>query len=464
MTDAPTSMVLSSPPPTDLVEKHRLPPQHLEAERSVLGGVLLNNLALDWVSDIVAEEDFYKEAHRVLYRAMRRLSDRSDPVDELTLVQELKAHDELDRVGGLGYVGALTQAVPTAAHVAAYAKIVRDKAVQRALINAATDIVRQGFREDLELSEYVDSSERSIFQATEDRRRRAILPIKDVLKTTFKNIEEIYNRKQDVTGVSTGFGKLDHYTSGLQRSDLVILAARPSMGKTALALNIGGHAAIRDKVPVLIFSLEMSADQLVSRFLGAEARVNLSDLRKGKIKESDWPRLAQAAGRISDAPLFIDDSGVLTVTEMRSKCRRIKREHGLGLAIVDYLQLMQGGRSVDSRTQEISEISRGLKALARELDIPVMALSQLNRSLESRTDKRPMLSDLRESGAIEQDADVIMFVYRDEYYKREQTPPDMVGIAEIIIGKQRNGPTGSLLLSFQKEHTRFENLAEERNP
>jgi replicative DNA helicase len=236
------------------------------------------------------------------------------------------------------------------------------------------------------------------------------------------------------------------------------------MGKTALALNIAGHAAIRDKVPTLIFSLEMSADQLVSRFLGAESRVNLSDLRKGKIKESDWPRLAQAAGRISDAPLFIDDSGVLTVTEMRSKCRRIKREHGLGLAIVDYLQLMQGGRSVDSRTQEISEISRGLKALARELDIPVMALSQLNRSLESRTDKRPMLSDLRESGAIEQDADVIMFVYRDEYYKREQTPPDMVGIAEIIIGKQRNGPTGSLLLSFQKEHTRFENLAEERNP
>jgi replicative DNA helicase len=464
MTDAPTSLVLSSPPPTDLVEQHRLPPQHLEAERSVLGGVLLNNLALDWVSDIVSDEDFYKEAHRVLYRAMRRLSDRNDPVDELTLVQELKAHDELDKVGGLGYVAALTQAVPTAAHVTAYAKIVRDKAVQRALINAATDIVRQGFREDLELAQYVDSSERAIFEATEDRRRRAILPIKDVLKTTFKNIEEIYNRKQDVTGVATGFGKLDHYTSGLQRSDLIILAARPSMGKTALALNMAGHAAIRDKVPTLIFSLEMSADQLVSRFLGAESRVNLSDLRKGRIKESDWPRLAQAAGRISDAPLFIDDSGVLTVTEMRSKCRRIKREHGLGLAIVDYLQLMQGGRSVDSRTQEISEISRGLKALARELDIPVVALSQLNRSLESRTDKRPMLSDLRESGAIEQDADVIMFVYRDEYYKREQTPPDMIGVAEIIIGKQRNGPTGSLLLSFQKEHTRFENLAEDRNP
>lgn len=461
MTTTSTSLVPSAS--TDLVQQHRLPPQHLEAERSVLGGVLLNNLALDQVSDIVAVDDFYKEAHRIIYQSMQFLTGRGDPVDELTLTQELRRAESLEKIGGAAYVAALTQAVPTAAHVVAYAKIVRDKAVQRGLINAATEIVRNGYRDDVVLSAYVDESERTIFEATEDRRRKAIKPVKEVLKTTFRNLEEIYNRGEAVTGVPTGFGKVDHLTSGLQRSDLIILAARPSMGKTALALNVAGHAAIKQKIPVLIFSLEMSADQLVSRFLGAEARVNLADLRRGRIKESEWPRLAQAAGRISDAPLFIDDSGVLTVTEMRSKCRRVKREHGLELAIVDYLQLMHGGRTIDSRAQEISEISRGLKALARELEIPVMALSQLNRSLESRTDKRPMLSDLRESGAIEQDADVIAFVYREEYYKRDETPADMEGVAELIIGKQRNGPTGAVKLMFHKEFTRFENLADEKN-
>lgn len=460
MTDS-TAIIPYDSPPTDLVARHRLPPQHLEAERSVLGGVLLDNNVLDRVADVLVEEEFYKEGHRIIYAAMQGLAARGDPVDELTLTQELRRRDALDKVGGLSYVAALTQAVPTAAHVVAYARIIREKAVQRHLIRAATDIVEQGYREDIEVAEYVDNAERSIFEATEDKRRRSIRSVKEVLKTTFRNLEEIYNRGEDVTGVPTGYIDFDRYTSGLQPSDLVILAARPSMGKTALALNIAGHAAIKCKIPCLIFSLEMSADQLVSRFLGAEARVNLGDLRRGRIKESEWPRLAQAAGRISDAPLYIDDSGILTVTEMRSKCRRVKREHGLGLAIVDYLQLMQGARNVDNRAQEISEISRGLKALARELEIPVMALSQLNRSLESRTDKRPMLSDLRESGAIEQDADVITFVYREEYYKRDETPEDLKNMAEIIIGKQRNGPTGSLKLMFHKEITRFENLTED---
>ena len=446
---------------SDPLVAHRLPPQHLEAERSVLGGILLDNLALDRITDLVSDEDFYKQAHQVIFRAMVRLSERGDPVDELTLTQALKADDALDKVGGLAYVAALTRGVPTAAHVVAYAKIVREKAVQRGLISAATQVVQQGYREDLELAQYVDEAERSIFAATEDRRRRSILPIRDVLRSTFVNLEEISRRKEDITGVPTGFAKLDNYTSGLQRSDLVILAARPSMGKTALALNIAGHAAIREKIPVMIFSLEMSAEQLVTRFLGSESRINLGDLRRGKMRESDWARLAEKGGVISEADIFIDDSGVLTVTEMRSKCRRVKREHGLGLVVVDYLQLMHGGHNTDSRTQEISEISRGLKALARELDVPVMALSQLNRSLESRTDKRPMLSDLRESGAIEQDADVIMFVYREEYYKRDETPPELEGVAELIIGKQRNGPTGSLKLSFRKEFTRFETLAEE---
>ncbi|MBN2361235.1 MAG: replicative DNA helicase [Deltaproteobacteria bacterium] len=450
--------------PGPLVDAHRVPPQNLDAERSVLGGVLIDNQALDKIMDIITGDDFYKESHRVIFESMQRLNARGDPVDELTLTQQLRQDEALDKAGGLSYVAALSQAVPTAAHVMAYAKIVRDKATQRRLIGAATEIVRQGYREDTDLSQFIDSAERTIFEATEDRRRRAIKPIKEVLKTTFRNLEEIYNRGEAVTGVPTGFKRLDGITSGLQKSDLVIIAARPSMGKTALALNIAGHAAIKAKIPTLLFSLEMSAEQLVSRFLGAEARVNLGDLRRGRIQETEWPRLAQAAGRISDAALYIDDSGVLTVTEMRSKCRRVMKEHGLGLAIVDYLQLMQGTPGNESnRVQEISEISRGLKALARELDVPVIALSQLSRSLESRPDKRPMLSDLRESGAIEQDADVVMFVYREEYYKREETPPDLVGVAEIIIGKQRNGPTGALKLMFHKEYTRFENLEEDRD-
>jgi len=444
-------------PPDDLIEQHRVPPQHLEAERSVLGGIMLDNLALDRVSDVVTDEDFYKEGHRVLFRAMQHLAARGDPVDELTLTEQLKQDESLDQAGGITYIAALTQAVPTSAHVLAYAKIVQQKAVQRNLISAATEIVRQGYREDTDIATYIDESERTIFAATEDRRRRSIQPVKDVLKSAFLNLEEIYNRGEAVTGVPSGYPDIDKYTAGFQRSDLIILAARPSMGKTALALNIAANAAMHSKIPTLVFSLEMSADQLVSRLLGAEARVDLAKLRRGNIHESDWPRLVQAAGRISDAPLFIDDSGILTSTEMRSKCRRVQREHGLGFVVVDYLQLMQGARNVDNRAQEISEISRGMKALARELDIPVMALSQLNRSLESRTDKRPMLSDLRESGAIEQDADVITFIYREEYYKRDETPPEMEGVAEVIIGKQRNGPTGAILLTFLKEFTRFEN-------
>jgi len=441
-----------------IARRLRTPPQSLDAERSVLGCVLIDNEALGAALDVLTPEDFYREAHRKVFESMMSLEDRGEPVDELTVSDELRKSGSLEQAGGVTGISELAQSTPTSAHVRAYAKIVHDRAVQRRMIAAATSIVEDGMKGEGDVREYVDRAERMIFEVSDDKKRKGYQAIKEVLVTAFKRLEAAANRGEAITGVATGFEKLDHMTAGLQPSDLVIVAGRPSMGKTAFTLNVAAHASLRSKTSTVVFSLEMSAEQLANRLLGAEARVNLQNLRTGRIAQQDWLALSMAAGKISEAPLFIDDSGVLTVFDVRTKCRRLKREHNLGLVIIDYLQLMAGGGNSDNRAQEISEISRGLKAIARELELPVVALSQLNRSLENRQDKRPMMSDLRESGAIEQDADVIAFLYRDEYYNKES--PDK-GKAEIIIAKQRNGPVGTVNLAFLGHLTRFENLAED---
>jgi len=436
--------------------KSRQLPHNLDAERSVLGGVMLDNAAINHVIDLLQPQDFSRAAHVKIFEMQLRLSERGDPIDELTLVTELKAQKLLDEVGGAMYVASLCDRIPTAANIVSYAKIVRDKAVLRRLITAATDIVTQGYDESEDVDTLLDQSERLIFEISNTREERSVVPVKEIVKEAFRRIEKLYERREMVTGVTTGYDDLDKITAGLQPSDLIIIAARPSVGKTALALNIMQNCAIRAKKSTAIFSLEMSKEQLVMRMLCSEGHIDGSRLRGGFLGENDWPRLARAAGSISEAPMFIDDTAALSVLELRAKCRRLKAENKLDLAIVDYLQLMRSHRSLDSREREISEISRGLKAIAKELNIPVLALSQLNRSVESRQDKRPMMSDLRESGAIEQDADVIAFIYRDEVYNPDTQDK---GIAEVIISKQRNGPIGVVRLKFFNEYTRYENLA-----
>jgi replicative DNA helicase len=436
----------------------RVPPQDVDAERSVLGAMLLDRNALLETIEFLKPEDFYRPAHATIFEAILRLFERSEAIDEVTVGAELKTQAKLESIGGTGALTALTESVPTAANARHYANIVRNRALTRRLIQAATAIAGSGYEAGAEIDLLLDEAEAKIFEITRDREHRSFVPLKDAVKDAFKRIEKLYERKESVTGVSTGFVDLDRLTSGLQPGELIILAGRPSMGKTAVALNIALNASIRHKVPVAVFSLEMSTPQLVMRMLCSEARIDSHRLRGGFLKDTDWPKLARAAGALAEAPLFIDDSGALSVLEMRAKARRLQAEKGLAMVVVDYLQLMRGRTSVEGREREISEISRGLKALAKELNVPVISLSQLNRSLESRTDKRPVLSDLRESGAIEQDADVICFVYRDEYYNPET---DAKGIAEIIIGKQRNGPTDTVRLKFFSEYTRFENYTPE---
>ena len=434
----------------------RLPPQNLEAETSVLGAVLLENEALNRVLEILQEDDFYRDAHRRIFSAIIHLYEHSEPVDLITLSEVLKTHGDLDAVGGIEYLNSLVNGVPTAANVSYYAKIIKEKAILRKLINRATEIVSQSYSNSGDVDEFIDQAERTIFEISEDRVRPSFYPIKDLIKSSFKTIERLYEKRQLITGVPTGFQRLDELTSGLQSSDLIIIAGRPSMGKTAFALNIAQHASVQAAIPAAIFSLEMSKEQLALRMLCSEAKVDAHRLRGGFLSESDWPKLTRAAGSLSEAPLFIDDTPGLSALEMRAKARRLKIEHRLGLVIVDYLQLMRGRASADSREQEISDISRSLKALAKELAIPVIALSQLNRRVEERGDKRPQLSDLRESGAIEQDADVILFLYRDEVYNKSE---ENRGRAEVIIGKQRNGPTDKVDLTFLDKYTRFENLS-----
>ena len=434
----------------------RLPPQNLEAETSVLGAVLLENEALNRVLEILQEDDFYRDAHRRIFSAILHLYEHSEPVDLITLSEVLKTRGDLDDVGGVEYLNSLVNGVPTAANISYYAKIIKEKAILRKLINRATEIVSQSYANSGDVDEFIDQAERTIFEISEDRVRPSFYPIKDLIKSSFKTIERLYEKRQLITGVPTGFQRLDELTSGLQPSDLIIIAGRPSMGKTALALNIAQNASVQAAIPAAIFSLEMSKEQLALRMLCSEAKVDAHRLRGGFLSEADWPRLTRAAGSLSEAPLFIDDTPGLSALEMRAKTRRLKIEHNLGLVIVDYLQLMRGRASADSREQEISDISRSLKALAKELSIPVIALSQLNRRVEERGDKRPQLSDLRESGAIEQDADVILFLYREEVYNKSE---ENRGKAEIIIGKQRNGPTDKVDLAFLDKYTRFENLS-----
>ncbi len=433
----------------------RVPPHDLEAERSVLGAVLIDNDALARVLEFLQTDDFYREAHRRIFAGMIALFERNEPCDIVTLHDQLAKQSALEATGGPTYLAELSLSVPTAANVHYYAKIVRERSMARRLISTATDIATCGYEGSTEVSVLLDEAESKIFEISESRVKQTYAELKQVIKQTFKTIEMLYERKELVTGVPSGFHDLDRMTSGLQKSELVVLAARPSMGKTALALNIAAHAAIHAKIPTAVFSLEMSKEQLALRLLCSEAKVDMSRLRGGFLGELDWPKLTRAAGALSQAPIFIDDSAAITVLEMRAKARRLARDKGLGLIIVDYLQLARGSGYSQSREQEISEISRGLKALAKELNIPVVALSQLNRSLEQRPNKRPQLSDLRESGAIEQDADLILFIYRDEVYNKDS---EKKGIAELIVGKQRNGPIGSVDAAFISNYTRFENL------
>jgi replicative DNA helicase len=450
----------STPAPTrDLERRGRVPPQDTDAERSVLGAMLLDRNALLEAMELLTPDDFYRPAHAKIFDAIAALFSRNEPVDEITVSSELKTQGNLDGIGGTATLNALTEAVPTAANAKHYARIVKNRALTRRLIQAATAIAGSGFEAGAEIDVLLDEAESKIFEITRAREHKTFTVLKDAVKDAFKKIEKLYERKEAITGISTGFVDLDRLTSGFQPSELIIVAGRPSMGKTAFALNAALNAAIRHTTPVAVFSLEMSKEALVMRMLCSEARIDAHRLRGGFLKDSDWPKLARAAGQLADAPLYIDDSGALSILEMRAKARRLQAEKGLGMVVVDYLQLMHGRAAAEGREREISEISRGLKALAKELSVPVIALSQLNRSLEQRTDKRPMLSDLRESGAIEQDADVICFVYRDEYYNPQS---DAKGLAEIIIGKQRNGPTDTVQLKFFKEFTRFENYTPEQ--
>ena len=442
----------------------RVPPQNIEAEQSVLGAILLDNDAINQAIEILTADDFYRESHREIFRAMVALSERNQPVDAITLTDALRTAGVLEAVGGTGYIAEVAACVPTAANAGHYARIVREKALLRSLASISTEIASGAYDSPPNVDEYLDESEHKIFEISERRIRQSFHSMPELTRESIKLLERLYERKELVTGVPTGFLDLDRLTAGLQPSDLIVIAARPSMGKTALALNIAAHAATEcdPRLGVAIFSLEMSKEQLVLRMLCAEGRVDSSRARAGYLGERDFPKLAQAAARLSEAPIFIDDSSDTSPIVLKAKCRRLMRERNsnLGLIVVDYLQLMRSARPGESREKEIAEISRSLKALAKELKVPVVALSQLNRQVETRPDRRPLLADLRESGAIEQDADVIAFIYRDEMYHRDSKEP---GVAEIIIAKQRNGPTGTAKLTYLTQFTRFENYAPEED-
>lgn len=435
--------------------EHRVPPQNLDAEQGVLGSIMLDSEAFAAVEGILVADQFYKESHRKIFRSMERLFRQGDPIDIITLGEELRRSGELESVGNFPYLMGLMDMVPTAAYADHYAKLVSEKAVLRELISSAGSIMQQAYDHALPLEDILDQAESSIFQVSTVRKGNAFQAMNQLVGETFTFINEMHQNPDPVSGLRTGFKELDQLTAGLQPSSLNVLAARPSMGKTAAALTVAQNAALREGKAVAVFSLEMSAVQLVTRMLCSEARVDMGRIRNGQLSDRDFQRIADTAGRMSEAQIFIDDSSSLSVTELRSRSRRLKAEHDLGLIVIDYLQLMSGGNT-ENRQQEISNISRGLKSLARELDIPVLALSQLSRAVESRPNKRPMLSDLRESGAVEQDADLVMFIYRDEYYDPHS---DQQGIAEIIIGKQRNGPVGTVKLQFHGSHVRFNDLA-----
>lgn len=433
----------------------RLPPYHHEAEQAVLGSVLIEPSAFIPINERLKMEDFYRQAHQKLFQVMHDLAGKGEPVDLVTLAAELQKKKLLEEIGGIPYLTELAGSVPTAANVEYYAKIVEEKSILRRLIRTATQIAMLGYVGGEDATQIVDEAEKKILEISKRRIRGGFVPIRDVLMESYQQIESMHFNKGQLSGISTGFVDVDRMTSGLKGSDLIIIAARPSMGKTALALNLAQNVAVRSGKTVAIFNLEMSASQMVMRMLAAEGNIDAQAFRTGNLSEEDWEKLTMAISSLSEAPIYIDDNPGVTVFDIRSKLRRLQAEHGLGLVVIDYLQLITGSRSGDSRQQEITEISRSLKLMAREFDVPIIALSQLSRAVEQRQDKRPMLSDLRESGAIEQDADLVAFLYRDDYYNEDS---EKKNIAELIIGKQRNGPVGKVELLFLKNYNKFLSL------
>jgi replicative DNA helicase len=446
----------------DSISKLRLPPHSLEAEQSLLGGLLIDNEALDKVADLVSVKDFYRQDHQIIYQHIHRLIERSQPADIVTVGESLESNSELNTVGGLEYLGLLAESTPTAANIRGYAQIIRERSIMRNLVEVGTDIVDNALSpQGRDAQQLLDESESKIFQIAEAGKndRIGFTDIKELLPQVAERIDQLFQRDNpsDVTGIPTGYKDLDMMTSGLQPGDLIIIAGRPSMGKTSLALNICEYVSVDTGLPTAVFSMEMASTQLVSRLIGSVGKLNQHKMRTGQLDDNDWEKLSYALGQLNEAPIFIDEGSALNPYEVRARARRLHKQCGrLGLIVIDYLQLMGSAGSTENRATEISEISRSLKALAKELNVPVIALSQLNRSVEQRPDKRPVMSDLRESGAIEQDADVIMFIYRDEVYNPET--PDK-GIAEIILAKQRNGPVGRVKLTFLGEYTKFENYA-----
>lgn len=434
----------------------KIPPQNIEAEMAVLGSMLIEEEAIATAIEVLDGDFFYKDSHKNIFNAILELFNSNKAVDLLTLIEALKKRGILDEVGGAAYITTLTSSVPTAANVAYYANIVKEKAILRNLITIATQIVSESFEQAQDARVLLDKAEQMIFDITGQRVETTIKPVKEVVKDTLETIDNLYKRKENITGIPTGFHEFDIMTAGMQNADLIVIAGRPSMGKSALVSCIAEHVGIVEKIPLAIFSLEMSKEHLVQRMLCSHARVDAHKVRTGFLAQSDWPRITAAAGRLSEAPIFIDDSPAISCLEIRAKARRLKAQHNVGLIILDYLQMVKGHKGAENRQQEISEISRSLKALAKELSIPVIAVSQLSRSPEKREDRRPQLADLRESGAIEQDADLVALLFREEFYAPTE---DNKGKAELIIAKQRNGPVGAMWLAFIKEYTRFENLS-----
>lgn len=439
------------------ISLEKLPPQNIEAEAAVLCSMLIEEEAISHAIEILDRDSFYKEAHRIIFSAIVNLYSKSRVVDLVTLIDELKKKGALEDVGGINYLTGLTATVPTAANVRHYAKIVKEKSLLRNLIASATTIASEAYEAEEEADDLLDKAERMIFEITSKKIEGGFVSLKEIIKDSIETIDTLYQRKTNVTGVATGFHDFDRMTAGLQKADLIVIAGRPSMGKSAFATTIAEHVGVMEKLPVALFSLEMSKEQLVQRMLCSHARVDANKVRTGFLSQSDWPRLTNAAGKLSEAPIYIDDTAALSVLELRGKARRLKSQHDIQLIIVDYLQMLQSSSRAENRQQEITDISRSLKSLAKELNVPLIAISQLSRGPEKREDRRPELADLRESGAIEQDADVVILLFREEFY----TPAteEKKGVAELKIAKQRNGPTGTINLAFLKEFTRFENLA-----
>ena len=439
------------------MELGKIPPNDVEAEQAVIGSMLTDRDAVISAIEVLKEEDFYREDNKTIYEAILNLYNRSEPIDIITLKAELTSMGMFDKIGGLEYIVGLPEKVPTTANVEKYISIVKEKSELRRLIKAANEIIEQGYDPTENIDDIMNSAEKKIFNIMQDKDQKSYTPIKDVLIDAFTELEQLYNQKQHITGVPTGFIDLDYKTAGLHNSDLILIAARPAMGKSAFALNIATNAALKAKVPAVLFSLEMSKEQMVNRILCSEAMVDSNKVRTGKIDDDDWIKLADTMGDLSEAPIYIDDTPGISINEIRAKCRKLKLEKNIGLVVIDYLQLVQGSskRAQGSREQEISEISRSLKILAKEINVPVIALSQLSRAPEQRPDHRPMLSDLRESGAIEQDADIVMFLYRDDYYHEDS---DDKGLAEVIVAKHRAGSTGTVKLVWLGNYTKFANM------